>query len=552
MMQFREVMNILIRKSLPAILAVVLGGLCTQAGVAAAAIFAITPAASTNHAGDTIQLQVVENGHSITQALSFQWSRNGTNLLDSGRVSGSQTDTLSIQDGRVEDTAKYSVLLSLQGVPLAAVTSTVYVVSMPRIEDLSSQTAGDDIVFRATASGGLLSYQWLWQGRPLPGAIGSVLRFTNAFSSANAGYYAVQVSNPAGSVTSSLPGLLFTKPVPSGKYQGLFYGDQLITLESSGSFQCTLSASKRSFSGKLFIGKTGYPFSGAFAPAHDAVVSVPRSGATPLDLRLQLLTTNDTPQVIGSVSGGGWTSPLWGQRLAFSSKEPTALAGKYTLLLQNTNASSQAPNGHGYAAFTVRPDGTIVLSGRAADGTSLSQRSALSRLGDWPVHIPLYKGGGLILGWLRLVSQSGLANAQGPQLVWIKEAGYDNAYPGGFSLPLLAEGFKYLLPASDTVIPLTNGVAAFYGGDLLSPDLGVWSFLGVVARGQNHFVAVEGDDNFRLDVKKSNGFVTGQVTDFITGRKTALKGVVLQQKNSARGYFLSGGRSGSFSLEPGS
>lgn len=540
-------------KSLPLLLLGLLGCL-SQHRAPAAAAFTVDPAISTNLADSTIQLSVTQTSQSVTQAYNFQWSRNGTNLVEGGRLTGVQSPTLTILNAQVEDTAKYIVAFTAAfatgGVAQVALTSMVYVVETPAILSVSGQTFGDDVVFQGVATGGLLSYQWLWQGSPLSGATTTALRFTNAFSSANAGYYSLLVTNPVGSVTSSLPGLLFTKPAPSGTYQGLFYGD-VVAPESSGSFQYSLSSSKRSFSGKLYLGKTSYSFSGTFSPAHDAVASARRSKMPSLTLALQLLTTNDLPQVIGTVTGPGWTAALWGPRNYFSSKNPTALAGRYTLVMQNTNAGTLAPNGHGYAAAMVRPQGTVVFSGQAADGATLSPKASLSRLGDCPFYMSLYRERGVVLGWLRFFTQSGTNNLQGSPLAWVKNPGPDQFYPGGFALTLPVEGSRFVLPANNAVFGLTNPVAAFYGGDLVSADLAVWSFQPAVLADDNVFRATEGDQAFRVSFKKSDGRLTGQFTDFVTGRKTALKGIVLQQKNAARGYFLSGNASGAFNLEAG-
>ena len=51
----------------------------------------------------------------------------------------------------------------------------------------------------------------------------SALVFADAYAQASAGYYSVIITNPVRSVSWSGQGLLFTKPTPSGTYQGLFY-----------------------------------------------------------------------------------------------------------------------------------------------------------------------------------------------------------------------------------------------------------------------------------------------------------------------------------------
>jgi len=102
------------------------------------------------------------------------------------------------------------------------------------------------------------------QGQPIPGATSSVLTFPDAYADASAGFYSLSISNPVGATNFSGTGLLFTKPTPSGTYQGLFFDPTNVTPESSGFFQYTLSASKRSFSGKIILGIKTYSFSVLF------------------------------------------------------------------------------------------------------------------------------------------------------------------------------------------------------------------------------------------------------------------------------------------------
>src|SRR5438876_197358 len=210
---------------------------------------AISPPISTNLAGSTIVLSATQDVQSIF--FDYEWTQNGRKLIDSGI---------------------YTVNLSVTGALQATASSLVYVVAPPAIQSLETTTSGAAVTLTANATGGLLAYQWSWQGQPIPGATSSVLTFANAYNDASAGFYSVTVTNPMGETSFSGPGFLFTKPTPSGTYQGLFFDTNNVTPDSSGFFQYTLSASKRSFSGKIILGVKTYPFSGAFSLAHDSQV----------------------------------------------------------------------------------------------------------------------------------------------------------------------------------------------------------------------------------------------------------------------------------------
>src|SRR5262245_48456697 len=178
----------------------------------------ITPAACTNLVGSSLTLSVSAN---VPLPYDYQWSKDGIPLVDDSQVSGSVTPTLTISDLQFTNTGTYSVSLSYTGVVQTTAASAVYVVDQPIIESVVPLASGGSISFIATATGGLLSYQWTWQGQPIPGATSSALVFPDAYADASAGFYTVIVTNPLGVTTWSGPSFLFTKPTPSGTYQGI-------------------------------------------------------------------------------------------------------------------------------------------------------------------------------------------------------------------------------------------------------------------------------------------------------------------------------------------
>ena len=509
----------------------------------------IDPPVSTNLAGSAIILSATQDVQSV--AFDYQWIKDGIALVDDDRIFGSLTPTLTIADSQLLDAGTYTVSLSLTGALQATASSLVYVVAAPAIQSLDAITTGTTVTFSANATGGLLSYQWSWQGQPIPGATNSVLSFPDAYADASAGFYSVSITNPVGATNFSGAGLLFTKPTPSGTYQGLFFDTNNVTPESSGFFQYTLSASKRSFSGKIILGVKTYPFSGAFSLAHDSQVLVPRRNDAPLTLQLQLVTTNDTPQVFGTLTDGNWLAEVRGNRLYFSSKIPTTLAGRYTLSLLNTNIDQLVPNGSGYGAVLILKNGTVALSGQAGDGTAISQSCGLSRLGDWPLHVSMFKGRGRLIGWL-LVSQQAGSSIQSDGVAWVKAAGPDKSYPNGFANVMLQPtGSTFIRHTNTSVISFTNGVAVFSAGDLFSDNFALFDFVKVLIPHQNTFVAEQSVENLRLSVNAGTGIMTGHFVDPVTGLTDSIKGIVLQQQNYARGFFLGTNASGCFTLSPG-
>ena len=198
----------------------------TSARVFADTTFRVDPAELLITPEAPILLQLQQEGPAETFGL--QWFHEGAPLYDDARTTGSQTGTLSIFPSQLEDAGEYTLTFtSVENNQFKnqTVRSSVAFYGRPVIEDIFMETQGASVTFTVIASGGNLSYQWMWQGQDIPGATSNVLKYDDAYASANAGYYTVRVSNSAypEGVTSPPEALRFTKPTPGGTYQALFY-----------------------------------------------------------------------------------------------------------------------------------------------------------------------------------------------------------------------------------------------------------------------------------------------------------------------------------------
>jgi hypothetical protein len=226
-----------------------------------------------------------------------------------------------------------------------------------------------------------------------------------------------------GTITSTANPLIFTMQskmlltanfVPNpfgalhGTYQGLFYPGNApdamlgsIDPTNSGFITLTLTTQGR-FSGSLLAQGTRLPFSGAFGPDLQAQVVVRRGGrqASPLSLQLDL----SAPPLRGLATGDSWESELLAYRAEAGSSN--ACSGSYTLLVETcvdcVPPESNVPRGDGPAAVTVSPSGSVRMTGTLPDGSPVSQSAIVSPEGLWPLYIPLYGGGGLLIGWMNL------------------------------------------------------------------------------------------------------------------------------------------------------
>jgi hypothetical protein len=103
--------------------------------------------------------------------LSYQWQKDGTNLVDGGKFSGAATPVLIVSNVQPAEAGNYSVLVSnLYGPVLSANASlTVGVPATITTQPVGQNAiAGSVVNFRVTAIGtGTLGYQWRKDGTNL-------------------------------------------------------------------------------------------------------------------------------------------------------------------------------------------------------------------------------------------------------------------------------------------------------------------------------------------------------------------------------------------------
>jgi hypothetical protein len=539
------------------------------------------PLTITNVAGQAFTITVPADLE--TNNALYTWSCNGTTIVQttdpsfstSFGASYSGTNTYSVEITDAPGTTNF--------------TEEVITVASPTIQQFTQTQNGDDITFQVEAAGDLIQYQWFWHNQwtnaLISGATNAALVYTNAYSEANAGYYYVQVSNLAGTALAGTNDLFFTKPTPVGQYEGLFYATNIIDTNYAtgdldpiygditnnltdfnvdvsplafGHFAFSVDDENRILSGTLQNGLKKYSFSGVFGKDQSAVISVPAKNPI-WTLYLQLLTTNELPQLTGYAAYEHGQAQLYGIYHAFSAKNPFNAPGKYTMVFQKEAPASSTrpfglPDGWGYASLTASANGTVTLIGRTADNVSISQSAGLSQDGNYPLYIPTFSGRGLVIGWINIdnvttnlvTSPTNSLIASLPLLWFKKGATTDANYLQGFAETCSPVGSLY----TSTQVPLayTNAVATFCGGDLVTQDGNViYDFVKVYEEQPGTFVPETGIENVRLSLNRSTGVITGTYIDCISDKPvTALAGVVLQQIESAdataegwaAGYFL--------------
>jgi uncharacterized repeat protein (TIGR03803 family) len=167
----------------------------------------VQPQNQTNYAGSAAIFTV-----NVTNLfpVGYQWQKNGANLVDSGNIFGSATNTLTITGISDNDAATYSVIVSNSYGTVTSSSATLTVIDSPGITTQpQNQTIGigSNVTFSATAYGASpLVFQWYFGnspvGSPTTGANFSSYTLTNVQTN-QSGNYSVQVFNGYDSATSS-------------------------------------------------------------------------------------------------------------------------------------------------------------------------------------------------------------------------------------------------------------------------------------------------------------------------------------------------------------
>jgi uncharacterized repeat protein (TIGR03803 family) len=161
------------------------------------------PASRTNNAGTTATFSVLASNSS---PLNYQWQKNGTNLLNIGKLSGATNATLTITGVSDSDAATYSVVVTNLAGSVSSSNATLTVIDPPNImaQPLGQRVVlGGSVSFNVSVSGTApFRYQWRFKGINLLNATNALFAI-QAVGATNTGNYSVIATNLAGSVTSS-------------------------------------------------------------------------------------------------------------------------------------------------------------------------------------------------------------------------------------------------------------------------------------------------------------------------------------------------------------
>jgi hypothetical protein len=166
------------------------------------------PPSLTNLCGQTANLQVTAGG---AVPLSYQWFFQGLPILGA-----TQTD-LAMNDVSASEEGNYAVVVTNIYGSVTSAAANLTVIVTPWITNQPQALVvycGDSPAFQAGATGPTpLSYQWFFEGAPIPNATNATLVMVGV-TNANAGEYNVLVRCPCGSVTSATASLIINPEPP--------------------------------------------------------------------------------------------------------------------------------------------------------------------------------------------------------------------------------------------------------------------------------------------------------------------------------------------------
>ena len=333
-----------------------------------------------------------------------------------------------------------------------------------------------------------------------------------------------------------------------GQFNGLFAELDEVRVGRAGFFSLAVTE-PGSYSASVQLGGKKLSASGRFDLAGRATNVITRPGTNALTLIWWLLF-DGSDQITGSVSDGVWTSPLLGDRAVPGAATNVAAPGPYTMVLPGapSPAALQAasmtplgdpPEGDSHGTATVDARGALTLKGSFAEKLAVTQKVPLSKQGHWPLHVSLYAGQGLLLGWINFADEE-LNDFRG-DVTWIKPPlPRAKHHVAGFIHTNLLTGSRYTAPtgALDRIVALTDGGVILSGGNL--PQ----ALTNRVTLGPGNNVTNVGPLPLSLKFKLPSGQMSGSFTPPGSSQAVTFTGVVLEKAGVGSGYFLGTNASG--------
>jgi hypothetical protein len=181
--------------------------------------------------------------------------------------------------------------------------------------------------------------------------------------------------------------------------------------------------------------------------------------------------------------------------------------------------------------------GNIKFAGTLGDGTKVSQKSFLSKDGQWPFFASLYSKKGLVLGALNFDTNQSNGDLGGT-VIWVKPPQTSGKfYPAGFDLQGIdTVGSLYTFSNGAPILNWTDGMIVLQEGNLSDA---VTNSLTIGAKNK-----VTGTNGLSLSFVTASGLFHGSVKNPATSKAITVNGAILQKQNQGFGTFLGTNQTG--------
>jgi hypothetical protein len=424
----------------------------------------------------------------------------------------------------------------------------------PTVTNDGKIAIGGKATLSVTASGTGLSYQWKKDGQTIAGATSA------SYDATASGSYTVDVSNSAGSVTSSAITIRAEVALSSlsGEYQGLLVPEDASQLAHHGILVATVAKpvgktpTTVAISGKIQRASATLSFTGKV----DAYGKVTFGSKSEPSLSITGLTgTALTLEIVSAIGGrtleGKLTLTSASNEIAAVSALPviapvgTQLGSHTALFQQVADQAAVYPDGDGYATMAVTTS-RVAIAGKLADGSAVSAALKLTSNTTAPLFLPLYQGKGLLAGGIRFDATQAESDAACVGMRWMRAsglttpAGYVAGWPSGITVDFVASKYDKTkgFGLTNTALSGLSLKFAASGGNLAStlegsPNLSTKNVLSVLKTTPN---GIKLAPRFTA----TTGAIAGSFTATGETRATTFAGVVLQKTNYASGFFLRG------------
>ncbi len=196
----------------------------------------------------------------------------------------------------------------------------------------------------------------------------------------------------------------------------------------------------------------------------------------------------------------------------------------------------------------MNTSGDIAVAGDLADGTTVSQSSAVSKDGRWPMYLPSSNPNESVFAWSYFTN----ATITTPTFIsWINVTNKAKTavYPSGFTNQQAAIVASSYTAMDKPLLSLTDAQVTLDGGNL---PVNITNRITLAASDTITVpIASENTNKLKLTITPKTGLIHGSFQNPTNAKQTiAVNGVILQGETNAQGYFLGTNQSGAFMLDP--